>query len=254
MGVKDMDDFGLFIDHLLHQQASAALWLAKVAYWHGYLQGRQSSGEIDFMNSRILFLDWNYYGGRLTVSINDKDFNLGMLSIAGSRVNSFELIYRGGHDYYDPRKVDVVIDVSNSVTTMVKNVFPDITVQSEFRRCASGYENCKRAEWGDACKLVDGVYMCGDCRDEYERRARNAMYRAELNTTNPERLKMTQALRYFILKRDNFTCQLCGRTPADDGVKLEVDHIIPVSKGGKTIESNLRTLCYDCNRGKSDGD
>ncbi|MBR2352886.1 MAG: HNH endonuclease, partial [Clostridia bacterium] len=35
-----------------------------------------------------------------------------------------------------------------------------------------------------------------------------------------------------------------------DGVKLEVDHIIPVSKGGKSTLDNLQTLCERCNRGK----
>ena len=66
-----------------------------------------------------------------------------------------------------------------------------------------------------------------------------------------ERSKMTDSLRYDILKRDNFRCQLCGSS-AQDGVKLHVDHIIPVSKGGKTVPSNLRTLCDRCNLGKSD--
>ena len=66
-----------------------------------------------------------------------------------------------------------------------------------------------------------------------------------------ERAKMTDSLRYDILKRDNFRCQICGSS-AQDGVKLHVDHIIPVSKGGQTIESNLRTLCDRCNMGKSD--
>ncbi len=66
-----------------------------------------------------------------------------------------------------------------------------------------------------------------------------------------ERAKMTTTLRYSILKRDNFKCLICGRG-SEDGVKLQVDHIIPVSKGGKTVEENLRTLCKDCNRGKSD--
>lgn len=66
-----------------------------------------------------------------------------------------------------------------------------------------------------------------------------------------ERAKMTDSLRYDILKRDNFRCQICGFS-AQDGVKLHVDHIIPVSKGGKTIASNLRTLCERCNMGKSD--
>ncbi|MBO7310160.1 MAG: HNH endonuclease, partial [Clostridia bacterium] len=66
-----------------------------------------------------------------------------------------------------------------------------------------------------------------------------------------ERAKMTDSLRYDILKRDNFRCQICGSS-AQDGVKLHVDHIIPVAKGGQTIASNLRTLCDRCNMGKSD--
>lgn len=65
-----------------------------------------------------------------------------------------------------------------------------------------------------------------------------------------ERAKMTDSLRFDILKRDNYRCQICGST-AQDGVKLHVDHIIPVSKGGKTEPSNLQTLCDRCNLGKS---
>lgn len=65
-----------------------------------------------------------------------------------------------------------------------------------------------------------------------------------------ERKKMTAGLRYDILHRDNFKCQICGRTAQEDNVKLHVDHIIPISKGGKTVPENLRTLCQDCNLGK----
>lgn len=65
-----------------------------------------------------------------------------------------------------------------------------------------------------------------------------------------QRSMMSKGLRYDVLQRDNFCCVVCGRN-ADDGVKLEVDHIKPVSKGGKTEISNLQTLCLDCNRGKS---
>lgn len=60
---------------------------------------------------------------------------------------------------------------------------------------------------------------------------------------------MTNSKRYDIFKRDNFMCKICGRT-ANDDAKLEVDHIIPVSKGGKSIDSNLQTLCRECNQGK----
>lgn len=65
-----------------------------------------------------------------------------------------------------------------------------------------------------------------------------------------ERSKMSNFLRYDVLKRDNFRCKICGAS-ADEGVKLHVDHIIPVSKGGKTEMDNLQTLCDKCNLGKS---
>jgi len=64
---------------------------------------------------------------------------------------------------------------------------------------------------------------------------------------------MTKKLREFIKKRDNYTCQTCGASIADQSLLLlEVDHIIPVSKGGLSTEDNLQTLCWKCNRTKSD--
>lgn len=64
-----------------------------------------------------------------------------------------------------------------------------------------------------------------------------------------QRRLMKASLRYEILTRDGFRCKICGAS-ADDGVTLHVDHIIPVSKGGLTEKSNLRTLCERCNLGK----
>lgn len=66
-----------------------------------------------------------------------------------------------------------------------------------------------------------------------------------------ERQLLTPGLRYDIMKRDGFRCVICGRT-AEDEVKLHVDHIKPISKGGLTVPDNLRTLCQECNLGKSD--
>lgn len=70
-------------------------------------------------------------------------------------------------------------------------------------------------------------------------------------TKKQERKIMNDDIRYNVLKRDNYSCQICGAT-AKDGAKLHVDHIIPVSKGGKTVMNNLQTLCERCNIGKSD--
>ena len=68
-----------------------------------------------------------------------------------------------------------------------------------------------------------------------------------------QRALMTKKLREYIKKRDNFTCCNCGNsTYKEPNLLLEIDHIIPVAKGGCTVEDNLQTLCWKCNRAKSD--
>ncbi len=58
-------------------------------------------------------------------------------------------------------------------------------------------------------------------------------------------------LRHLVMARDRFACRNCGRAPANHpGVVLHVDHMVPWSRGGRTIESNLQTLCEQCNIGK----
>lgn len=63
-----------------------------------------------------------------------------------------------------------------------------------------------------------------------------------------ERKPLSKKLRFEVFKRDAFTCQYCGKKAPD--VVLEVDHIKPVSKGGKNELLNLVTACFECNRGK----
>jgi 5-methylcytosine-specific restriction endonuclease McrA len=58
-------------------------------------------------------------------------------------------------------------------------------------------------------------------------------------------------LRFRVLLRDSFKCVLCGDHPArNPECVLHVDHIVPWSKGGKTSDANLRTLCATCNIGR----
>jgi hypothetical protein len=67
------------------------------------------------------------------------------------------------------------------------------------------------------------------------------------------RKKVPLDVRWNVLKRDNYCCVTCGASPAvDHSIRLEVDHIVPVAKGGTNDFSNLRTLCVNCNAGKSD--
>jgi len=70
---------------------------------------------------------------------------------------------------------------------------------------------------------------------------------------------VSPSLKVKILKRDNYRCVWCGASVNDEGVKLHVDHIIPVnSPEGRDMTinqlnspDNLRTLCNKCNIGKS---
>lgn len=66
-----------------------------------------------------------------------------------------------------------------------------------------------------------------------------------------QRALMTSKLRQHIKERDNFTCKQCGASVhVEPNLLLEIDHIVPVSKGGLTAEDNLQTLCWRCNRKK----
>lgn len=70
-----------------------------------------------------------------------------------------------------------------------------------------------------------------------------------------QRALMTASFRESIKKRDSFTCRYCSLSLNDEpNLLLEVDHIKPVSKGGLSIEENLQTLCWRCNRAKSNKD
>lgn len=64
-----------------------------------------------------------------------------------------------------------------------------------------------------------------------------------------KRETITNELRFSIFKRDNFTCQYCGKKAPD--IEIQIDHIIPVSSGGDNRPNNLITACYKCNLGKT---
>lgn len=66
-----------------------------------------------------------------------------------------------------------------------------------------------------------------------------------------QRALMTSKLRTHIKERDNYTCCQCGNSVhTEPNLLLEIDHIIPISKGGLTQIDNLQTLCWKCNRSK----
>lgn len=66
-----------------------------------------------------------------------------------------------------------------------------------------------------------------------------------------QRALMTTGLRGQTKQRDNYACLNCGVSLAvEPHLLLEVDHIMPVSRGGLSVPENLQTLCWKCNRAK----
>jgi hypothetical protein len=66
-----------------------------------------------------------------------------------------------------------------------------------------------------------------------------------------KRKTITSKNQLVVIKRDRYTCKLCGRSPVTHrGVSLEVDHIEPFSLGGANELNNYQMLCSDCNKGK----
>lgn len=51
--------------------------------------------------------------------------------------------------------------------------------------------------------------------------------------------------RRTVLARDHYTCQYCGKQPPRRD--LTVDHIVPRSRGGRTVWENVVTACQRCN-------
>jgi len=77
----------------------------------------------------------------------------------------------------------------------------------------------------------------------------------QITKTHKTSRNISPRLGFIVRRRDDYKCKICGRSPATkQGLELEVDHIIPWSKGGETVLENLHTLCSDCNSGKGNLD
>ena len=85
-------------------------------------------------------------------------------------------------------------------------------------------------------------------RRELEKQVRQDLIDSgELFGDQTKRPRIPREVVDAVYKRDGGRCQECGATE-----DLQLDHIIPFSKGGATTVENLQLLCGKCNRAKSD--
>lgn len=101
--------------------------------------------------------------------------------------------------------------------------------------------NISTKKWYERRKLQDPEWF------EIRKENNKKNYKKWIQNNKRESKGLRQ--RFKVLQRDNFTCQYCGRKAPN--VILEVDHVIPKSKGGLNTMSNYVTACKDCNIGKS---
>ena len=77
----------------------------------------------------------------------------------------------------------------------------------------------------------------------------------EVSSRHKTKRNINWRLRFLVMRRDNFKCVACGRSPATSPeIVLHVDHIVAWDKGGETVYENLQALCSVCNIGKSNLD
>lgn len=111
------------------------------------------------------------------------------------------------------------------------------------RVIAASEQLCKSVSNESLSETTDSIVSTNHSLDVFTEVSRKETYL--------ERRKLTTKLRFRIFDRDNYRCMMCGADAAtDSSVRLDVDHVVPISKGGKTIPENLRTLCSRCNNGK----
>jgi hypothetical protein len=101
--------------------------------------------------------------------------------------------------------------------------------------------------WQNAClKFIEykmgGEIEIDEGKEEVEFEKPEKIKKVEYKTGDTRTIPVSVHLK--VLSRDNYRCVFCGRSPATDiGVRLYLDHIKPFSKGGKSTEENLQTLC-----------
>ena len=112
---------------------------------------------------------------------------------------------------------------------------------------------CKPPAWM-AINILWGRCWCGKPKSgfEYGRRVHCCELHAHLWAYA---FRTTWAvLRWQILKRDDYTCEVCGMHSTDD-FAMEVDHVEAKCLGGdQWAQSNLRTLCVKCHKAKTASD
>lgn len=142
---------------------------------------------------------------------------------------------------FDESQIDYYKNITNNMVGRVLRRHGVVEKDGRTYRLV-GYESFKPAQ------VDELVELCRQKLDTFlEKRGEMAFYHRKASAGY-----ISGTLRYEVLKRAKFHCELCG--VAADIRALEVDHILPRNKAGTDDPANLQALCYSCNSMKRDRD
>ena len=90
--------------------------------------------------------------------------------------------------------------------------------------------------------------LCQEKLDEFLQKRGEKVYQHRSNRREP----ISGSMRYRLLVKAKHRCQLCG--VSGEQRALDIDHIVPKSKGGPDTEENFQVLCSLCNQNKNNTD
>lgn len=95
-------------------------------------------------------------------------------------------------------------------------------------------------------RIADGMggFIFNEIKAAYARRGYE-VFNEGSDLWGNKRKAIPPKIRAEIFRRDKHACLSCGATS-----DLSIDHIVPVSKGGRNDLDNLQTLCMSCNLAK----
>ncbi len=100
-------------------------------------------------------------------------------------------------------------------------------------------------------KDAEGNLICRNCENKVPENRRNYCSQKCMQEFNEAHSWFW--IRKAVLKRDKYRCSICGQKFRKK--QLHVDHIIPVGEGGQLLDKkNLRTLCKECHKAKTNLD
>jgi 5-methylcytosine-specific restriction endonuclease McrA len=126
----------------------------------------------------------------------------------------------------------------------------------------NGINNSIRRECAGKCGVVlfvahgTGLVSCDLCKEKAKRKARRMKAAENKRRKRGGKVHGVTYDPYAVFKRDKWKCYMCNNKTQKKNIyshnAAEIDHVIPLSKGGKDIPSNVKCCCRRCNGEKGD--